>query len=169
MDYRYIKWTQSNQKNATATVKSGGTVYIANGTYNENNIQINNDMTIIGASQINTIINGGKAAGLPETIFLIPSGVNITIQDITIENGFSENKGISGVGGAINNRGILTVNAITFTDNIALLEGGAVYNTGNLNVIKCTFTNNSASLLGGAVRNNGNLIITSANSTVILL
>jgi hypothetical protein len=120
-------------KNATATVKSGGTVYIANGTYNENNIQINNDMTIIGASQINTIINGGKAAGLPETIFLIPSGVNITIQDLTIENGFSEDKGISGVCGAINNNGILNVNAITFTDNTALLEGGAVYNTG----IKC--------------------------------
>jgi predicted outer membrane repeat protein len=150
-------------KNATATVTTGGTIYIANGTYYENNIQINNDMTIIGASQTNTIINGGKQAGKPGVIFLIPSGVNVTIQDLTIENGYNEDKGLSGYGGAINNNGALTVNAITFTANTALLEGGAIYNTGNLNVNKCTFIKNSASLLGGAISNTGNLIVSNSN------
>ena len=45
-------------KNATGTVTSGGTVYIANGTYNENNIAITKNMSIIGTNQNNTIIDG---------------------------------------------------------------------------------------------------------------
>ena len=154
-------------KNATATIKTGGTVNIADGTYNENNIQINTDMTIIGTSQENTIINGGKLAGLPATIFIIPSGVKVTINDLTIENGYSDdNQGNNGLGGAINNNGILTVNAITFTGNTAAEYGGAIYNTGNLNVNKCTFSNNivtseiSDGCNGGAIYNSGKLTIT---------
>ena len=37
-------------KNATESVNSGGYVYIANGIYNESNISINTNMTIIGGS-----------------------------------------------------------------------------------------------------------------------
>ena len=112
-------------KNATATVKTGGKVYIASGTYNENNIQINKDMTIIGASQEYTIINAGKLAGSPANVFTILSGVNITINDLTIENGYNDNNGDNnGLGGAISNNGTLTVNAITFTGNSATEYGG---------------------------------------------
>ena len=153
-------------KNATTTVKNGGTVYIANGTYNENNIQINNDMTIIGASQKNTIINGGKAAGSLATIFIIPSGVNITISDLTIENGYNGNDGTNnGLGGAINNKGTLTLNSVTFKDNEAAEYGGAIYNTGNLNVNTCTFNNNIVTdkvndgCNGGAIYNTGKLTV----------
>ena len=63
-------------KNAVSTVNSGGTIYISNGTYNENNITINRNMTIIGESQRNTIINGTNIY----TIFNIPSGFNITLK-----------------------------------------------------------------------------------------
>ena len=120
-------------KNATATVKSGGIVYIANGTYNENNIQINNDMTIIGSSQEKTIINGGKLAGKPATIFTILSGVNVNINNLTIENGYSND----GLGGAINNnKGTLTVNKITFKDNSAMGLGGAIF---KYRKFKCEF------------------------------
>lgn len=141
-------------KNATATVKSGGIVYIANGTYNENNIQINNDMTIIGSSQENTIINGGKLAGKPATIFTIIPGVNVNINNLTIENGYN----YDGLGGAINNNnGTLTVNKITFKDNSAMGLGGAIFNTGNLNVNSCTFNNNTALRGdGGAIFSTGN-------------
>ena len=144
-------------KNATATVKSGGIVYIANGTYNENNIQISSDMTIIGSSQEKTIINGGKLAGKPATIFTILSGVNININDLTIENGYNGNDGL---GGAISNVGTLTVNNITFKDNSAMGYGGAIFNTGNLNVNSCTFNNNTALRGdGGAILSTGNIIL----------
>ena len=45
-------------KNATGTVLSDGTVYVANGIYNESNIKLNTNMTIVGETQQNTIING---------------------------------------------------------------------------------------------------------------
>jgi hypothetical protein len=77
-------------------------------------------MTIIGANQENTIINDGKLAGSPANIFIILSGVKITINDLTIENGYNDNNGANnGLGGAINNKGTLTVNSVTFTDNSA--------------------------------------------------
>ena len=144
-------------KNATATVKSGGIVYIANGTYNENNIQISSDMTIIGSSQEKTIINGGKLAGKPATIFTILSGVNININDLTIENGYNSNDGL---GGAISNVGTLTVNKITFKDNSAMGYGGAILNIGNLNVNSCTFNNNTA------LRGDGGAILSTGNTTL---
>lgn len=154
-------------KNATATVKTGGTVYIADGTYNENNIQIKTDMTIIGANQKNTVINGGKQAGLPETIFTILAGVKITMNDLTIENGYNGHIGTdNGLGGAISNKGTLTVNAITFTDNSASEYGGAIYNEGNLNVNSCTFNNNivtddiNSGCNGGAIYNLDKLTVT---------
>ena len=149
-------------KNATATIKTGGTVNIADGIYNENNIIINTDMTIIGTSQKNTIINGGKLSGSPATIFIIPSSVKITIDDLTIENGYSTNDhGNNGIGGAINNNGSLTVNSITFKSNSAQQDGGAIYNNGNLNINKCAFNSNTNNgLNGGAIYNTGKLTVT---------
>jgi len=71
--------------NATSTVTSNRRVHIAGGTYNENNIQINTNMTIIGENQKNTIIDGQKS-GNP--IFTIISGVNITIINNTNKRKF---------------------------------------------------------------------------------
>jgi predicted outer membrane repeat protein len=119
-------------------------------------------MTIIGANQENAIINGGKLAGSPANIFIILSGVKITINDLTIENGYNDNNGL---GGAINNKGTLTINSVTFTENSAAEYGGAIYNTGNLNVNSCTFNNNIANdnvndeCNGGAIYNSGKLTV----------
>jgi hypothetical protein len=109
--------------NATGTVASNGTVQIASGTYNESNITINTDMTIIGENQKNTIINGQQYGN---SIFTIASGVNITIINLTLTNGTTSN-GIGG--GAIDNEngGTLTISNSTFTNNTAT-SGGAIYN-----------------------------------------
>ena len=60
-----------SQNNPYQTIKQGitllspnGTLHIANGSYIENNIQINNDMTITGENQQNTIINGNKSGNI---------------------------------------------------------------------------------------------------------
>ena len=114
-------------------------------------------MTIIGSSQEKTIINGGKLAGKPANIFTILSGVNVNINNLTIENGYNGNDGL---GGAISNEGTLTVNNITFKDNSAMGYGGAIFNTGNLNVNSCTFNNNTALHGdGGAILSTGNIIL----------
>jgi predicted outer membrane repeat protein len=151
-----INGPKATIKNATGTVSTNGTVYIADGTYNERNIQINTNMTIIGENQKNTIINGQQSKN---SIFIIASGVNLTIINLTLTNGTSNNGG-----GAIYNSGTLTVDKSTFTNNTATATtdyGGAIYNNGGtLTVENSTFTNNTATTNGGAIDNMGSDTLT---------
>ncbi len=138
--------------NATGTVQSKGTVHVASGTYNENNIQINTNMTIIGENQKNTIING-QQSGNP--IFTIISGVNVKIINLTLTNGTTNY-----YGGAIYNNGeSLDLTNSTITDNYAA-EGGAIYNDGTLTATNDTFNNNTSGDEGGAISNDGTLTAT---------
>ncbi|MGB7969813.1 MAG: Ig-like domain-containing protein [Methanobacterium sp.] len=153
-------------KNATGTVSTGGTVYIADGTYEQNNIPINSNMTIIGQSQQNTIIYNGL--NQLQSLFIIGSGINVTFINLTLRNGIFSGYSINniwfgGEGGAINNHGHLTVNNCSFNNNQAtnIGYGGAIYNTGNLTVNGSSFLNNTAAGYsgsgGGAIFNMGNL------------
>src|SRR5262249_22157707 len=67
-------------------------------------------------------------------------------------------------GGAIHNRGPLTVINSTFSDNNATIGGGgAIQNAGTLTVTNGTFSGNNKAPLGGAIRDGGTLTV--ANST----
>ncbi len=145
-----INGPKASIKNATGSVNSGGYVYLANGIYNESNILVNTNMTIIGGSSNNTIINGDMGSA-----FNIASGINVTISNITFINETSDN------GVAIINQGYLTVNDSTFTYNTASSKGGSIYNdsTGYLTLINDNFTNNKAADFGGAIYNDGILNI----------
>ena len=150
--------------NGTGAVLSGGTIYIANGTYNENNINLTKNMNIVGESQKNTIINGDSAG----TIFYVKPGVTVTIMNLTLTNGKTTGMGgaiqgdttlsysIDYNGGAINNQGTLTVKNCDFTNNYANNNGagGAIYNYGTLAVTGSTFSGNIATM-GGAIYNLG--------------
>jgi hypothetical protein len=156
-----INGPKATIKNATGTVTSDGTVHIASGTYNESNIQINTNMTIIGENQKNTIING-QQSGNP--IFTIASGINITIINLTLTNGTSWQDG-----GAIHNNGTLSIDNSTFTNNTASSSsGGAIDNYGTLSVDNSTFTNNTANYDYGSAINNengGTLIVNNSTFT----
>ena len=106
-------------KNATGTVSANGLVKIANGTYNENNITINRNMSIIGASKENTIINGSNTRG----IFIISgSGLTVNFANLTLTNGNST------AGGAISSNSInqITAKNCIFKNNVATGSGGGV-------------------------------------------
>ncbi len=140
--YNGTSGPKNSIKNATGSVSTNGTIKIANGLYTgENNTQIHitKNMTIIGQSQENTIVN----ANLSAEIFYIESGIfdiSVTIQNLTLANG----SGYSG--GAINNYyGFLLLKDCTFSGNTVTGDGGALYNEGNLTVINCTFINNTGS------------------------
>ncbi|CEL23705.1 beta strand repeat-containing protein [Methanobacterium formicicum] len=151
--------------NATGTVTTNGTIYIAPGTYNESGITINKDMTITGENQENTIINGQQSGN---SIFHILTGITANINNLTLTNSTSE------MGGAIYNGGNLTVTNCTFTNNTATYDGayaryggGAIYNefkSGILTVKNCTFTNNTSIHGGGAIYNKS-ASLTVTNST----
>ena len=138
-------------KNATETVNNGGTVKIANGIYNgarNTNINIDKNINIVGQSKDSTIIDGNSK----NWIFNVKPGIIVNISNLTLTNGKSSKNG-----GAIYNKGTLTVNNCKFNDNSAY-SGGAIdnYIGSKLNVSGCTFNHNQA-YFGGAIENAGKM------------
>ncbi len=143
-------------KNATSIVGANGIVYIANGMYNENGISITKNMSIIGESKQNTIINGtntGRIFGISNT------GLDVTFANLTLANGNA-----TGYGGAIASDSTygspnkITIKNCIFKDNRASTNGGAIQFSGqssnppNLTISDSTFINNRANQ-GGAISN----------------
>ncbi len=150
-------------QNATGTVNTGGTVNIANGYYSgtkNNNITIDKDMNIKGQSQNGTIISGSGT----NWIFYIPTGVNVTISNLSLINGTRIVQSYPNEhGGAIDNHGNLTVNNCNLNNNKVAkgtIYGGAISNTGDLTVNNSYFNGNTAKPTnavgqGGAIYNTG--------------
>ncbi len=101
-------------------------------------IRIDDSLTIAGPGAANLAIDGGNAAnpGNGTRIFFIGDG-NVSIRNLTLENGLgqggSANKGggAAGMGGAIyENGGHLTVIGVTFSGNTA--QGGSGGQNGGL-------------------------------------
>ncbi len=135
--------------NATGTVANNGTIYIADGTYDESNINIDTNMSIVGNSKIGTIINANRKGD----IFNIGPGITLTLENLTLENGDATN------GGAINNQGTLIINDCILQNNTASNYGGAIDNDAldgkaTATVTNNTFLNNNAQD-GGAIINIG--------------
>ncbi len=109
--------------------------------------------------------NGQTINGMQNQVFHVNSGSSLVLKNITITNARSQE------GGAIYNKGNLTIIDSTLTNNQAtatessehaIAEGGAIYNKGNLTIIKSTLTNNQATATesselanayGGAISN----------------
>ena len=141
-------------------VNNNGTIYVASGTYKENNIVINRNMKIIGVNKSNTKINGNNNG----RIFIINNTAAIVLQNLMLENGKVT------IGGSIKNNGNLILKNCILINNIATdnnynYGGGAIYNSGSLTVINSIFKNNDAPIgyvgngYGGAVYNVGKLNI----------
>jgi CSLREA domain-containing protein len=103
-------------------------------------------LTIDGANGVTISGNSSVKA------FLVNVGIPLTLKNLTLSNGKSTNHG-----GAIENRGLLTVDHCTFSANITTGEGGAIWNwndTGtSLTVANSTFSGNTATSNGSAIRN----------------
>lgn len=112
---------------------------------------IKRNITIIGQSQKNTIIDAGKFGQI------FGNTATAEIQTMTLRNGYYVQ------GGAISNWGNLTLLNCTFLNNIATTNGGAIESRdvsiagigsldsdAYLKVINSTFTNNTASQSKGA-------------------
>ena len=120
-------------KNGIEATSNGGTLIITNGTYNENGIYINKNITITGTG-INKVVINAKSKHL----FTIAPNCHVTLCNITIRNAKGTN------GGAIYNKGILTINNVIFSSNIASSYGGAIYNKGKLSISNSQFIKNTA-------------------------
>ena len=133
--------------------------------YSTITLNINSDITLTDSTKVNKAIktlningNGKTIDGNKSYQFLnISSYTTVTIKDITITNCYSENNG-----GAIYNKGNLTVTDSIFSNNKAtgtkvISGGGAIFNDyANLTVADSTFSNNNVIddyVYGGAILN----------------
>jgi predicted outer membrane repeat protein len=93
-------------------------------------------------------------------IFVILTGITVTLNSLIIQNGYDINGG-----GIYNDLGSnLTVANCTLANNSSALRGGGIYNSGDLTVTDSTFSGNSAAH-GGAIYNDENGYTTVTNST----
>ncbi len=119
----------------------GDTIH-ASGTFYEHDLVINKNITIDGGR----IIANGMGRHVE-----IPSGRNVTLQNMSLFDG------VSTAGGSVFNAGFLTMVSVEFHDNKAD-QGGAIYNDieGTLTATFTNFENNVATTLeGGALFNEG--------------
>lgn len=91
-------------------------------------------------------------------LFEIVSGTSLTLHGLRLANGGGSSfNGVSRLGGAILNRGMLTLTRCTLSGNSSG-NGGAIYNTGSLALMYCNLSGNSAGS-GGALYNTGSLTL----------
>ncbi|HEX2911284.1 MAG TPA: Ig-like domain repeat protein [Chloroflexia bacterium] len=144
---------------AITAAGSGGTVNFdptCNHIYFGGNsaITLGADLTIDGTGVTGGLVLDGAASGGGSNtqLFIINSGVTVSIANLTITNGSSSS------GGAILNSGTLSITNSTFSNNSASGNGGAVQNNQVINSItNSTFSNNSATGSGGAIQNTGTM------------
>jgi predicted outer membrane repeat protein len=102
---------------------------------------INKNLTINGNGV--TLTQSGTSSSLIQ--------INSAVAEVTIRRVHFKDGASNGHGGAIYNRGKLTVESCIFSGNQASGYGGAIFTQQNLVVSGCTFYNNSAMDYGGAI------------------
>jgi hypothetical protein len=112
---------------------------------------ITNNLTIIGRTDVPTVISGGGT--LP--IFSFAAGTTNILSQLVLISGNT-----TGGGAAINNAGTLSVSSCVMSNNSALSgSGGAVSNVGTLNMVYSLVCGNTAANAGGAVYNGAQMTL----------
>ncbi|MBT9314310.1 CHAT domain-containing protein [Leptothoe spongobia] len=181
-------------QNGIDAVAEGGNVNLAATTYREGNtITLDRSLILRGQGQDSTLISGdanNDGKGNHQVLSISNSGDNINLTNLTIQDGLSSSDGaglsndgknttISDVtfsnnqvtgtsqdGGAIHNRGSLSISNAVFDNNLTGSDGGAIdIQEGTVVITNSTFTNNQAGTHGGAidVDPNGKLKVSNTN------
>ncbi len=161
------KKNENNVKTASKTYDNTNTFSvleeaITSSDYDVVTINITSDITLEKNLEFSSVIKNLSIYGNNHTIngngeyrFLkIGPTQTVNINYITISNCFNQADG-----GAINNKGTLTITQSTFENNKAGNSGGAINNNGTLTITQSTLQNNKA-IGGGAIYNIDTLTIT---------
>lgn len=114
-------------------------------------LSITDDLTIVGQGISDTVISGNDNS----RVFNIDTGVTVTIQNLTLENGRATDDN----GGAILNAGTLTLENVVVRNSIATFDGGGIANTGALTLTNSDVSGNSVVLdFGGGIYSAGDTV-----------
>jgi hypothetical protein len=114
------------------------------------------NLTIIGNGDT---VERSTASGTPDfRLFDVASGASLTLNNLTLQNGYELGSGSSAEGGAIYNRGTLVLSAVTVQNNTAFGSAGQ-------NGTNKSNTGAGADAAGGGIWSSGSL--TCENGTVI--
>ena len=127
-------------------------------------LDITDDLTIIGKGAKSTFVNGGKL----DRVFHIRGVISVTMTDMTVQNGLAADDGLGDVNNAkgggilIESASTLTLKGITVSNNAASglvsSNGGGIHNWGTLTITKSILSNSIVSnnaAWGGAVAGGG--------------
>ncbi|MEA5465504.1 CHAT domain-containing protein [Leptothoe sp. PORK10 BA2] len=144
-------------QNGVDAVTDGGTVNLAATIYREGDtITLDHPLTLIGQGQDSTFISGdtdNNGVGDHKVFDITSSGYNINLIGLTIKDGSStlDGAGLSNAGDNV------AISNVTFANNEVIgsaRDGGAIHNRGSLTISNSTFENNSANR-GGGLFNSG--------------
>lgn len=126
-------------------------------------LDVTDDLDVTGAGDGMTIIDGGAIDRVFEND-LVGTGIAVSISDLTITNGRADAPGspVSQQGGAIHNRGDLTLTDVSVLGNFAELSGAGVRNAtegSSLTLTRVTFAENIADFLGGGLFNGQGTVV----------
>lgn len=146
----------------TISIPAGSYLLTLSGANEDNaatgDLDIRDAVTILGAGRTATIIDGNQQ----DRIFDVMAGVNVTIRDLSINNGVT-----SGSGAGLLNAGTTSLTNVNFDGNVARWYGGAIESRGPsssnayLTIDSGRFVNNCSDS-GGAMDTVGGLTITNS-------
>ncbi len=132
---------------AIAGTNSGAVIGVREAVLTEQGIYVDKDVTVLGQSPDGTTVQAHEEPGqATESVFLIAEGATVTIKDLTIRRGNSELG--TEVGGAVDNRGAVTLEHCVVTENNAS-AGGGLNNFGSMTLVNTIVSNNVADGTGG--------------------
>ncbi|MEJ2746880.1 MAG: choice-of-anchor Q domain-containing protein [Anaerolineae bacterium] len=141
---------------AVDDVPEGSLIDVQAGTFNEN-VLIEQSLSIQGQGIGVTVVDGQNSG----SVFEIDTGLEVTLQDMTLQNGLS----VSG-GGGIYNDGTLTATNLLIQNNTAhCADGGGILNWDQITMQDVELTNNAANF-GGAFSNARDALVTAERITV---
>jgi len=155
---------KSSRAQKSAIHTKGGTTTLEGGA----DSKITGNLNIAGGTTTITLGGGSKIEGYTS----VAAGAELSITGASI----SGQSVAVGDGGAVYNKGTMSITDSTFSANSARREGGAIKNEGSLTITDSTFTGNAAEYVcpdkpfsgklsnikthGGAISNTGTLTIT---------
>ena len=160
---------------AMEMANDGDAVCLLNGTYYFNDFYINKNITLMGESQENVILDGNSTYRICSI-----NATDVSLVNLTFKNGYADANKRNG--GAINSKvgGFLGIFNCTFINNRADTHGGAInimlnYETPSEKLISpvfyvegSTFKNNTAVMYGGAIHASANSYKDVDNKTLIM-